>query len=67
MIRERATSLESAGQLATGVAPAGIVWLFTALGMLTDTVVALGLEEAYTGGLEAAATLFFERTSRLVH
>lgn len=67
LIRERADSLASTGLLASGVAPEGVLWLFTALGLLIDASVAIELEEAYSGGIEAAATLFFARTSRVVH
>lgn len=64
MIRERAAAAKAEGRLGPGVTPEGVTWLFTALGMLVDAGVALHLEEAYAGGIEAASKLFHQSISQ---
>jgi hypothetical protein len=64
ILREKVVAAQAAGALAPGATAEGVTWLFTALGMLTDATVALDLPEGLAGGLESAATLFWQSVSR---
>lgn len=63
LIQEKVTQDVKAGRIDPQAHPEGLPWLFTALGMLNDVVVAMGLPEAHQA-VDRAATQFWAWNDR---